>query len=972
MIGVGKLAESVPRTVVSVDLAVPAGGAEELLPGVAALVAGALTAAGVDPGSFDVQESAGGCTALVRPEVAESDVAEAVLAGLTEALAARIAEDAAWHGARLRAAVHSGKVSALPGRFGGPLLRAVESLVYSSAMEEAQHGAGLAVITTGSFYDRVLRGTARANEFRPVRVHTEVLGTTARIWTRSAASRSPAGVERTDFAVVRVDADAAWAQWIAFQLEGAGFSTEIDAHALEPGRAAGAGLTAAADRAERVILVVSPALNRRVGSALPASRQVSGVRVTPADGAAEVLPEVLDLSGMGATDARAALLREYGGERRQPAFPGSGVPEPVVEPAAVEEAPRQVGAVVVHAVEDADFADDLEDSLLTLETEGLLSWVDVRPVHARAVAEGEVDGLVRDADVVLLVVSRDLQSTRYGSGEEMRLVLRRDSGKLVVPVVYRATPWERQPFGHLSALPTGARPVVDWRSRDEAMVSVVDGVRLAVRQHLGRDRPEPAARPVEPAPRIRALDEVFPLAGVPTVTFVEPDWFTELRMALRQPGLAVVVEGPAGIGKSTVLHNAVERDRELLGEAVVLRASSHADLARIRRLPREHSGLVVVDDFQRLPGEVQDELADYLKLLADTGSRTDRLVLAGLTGTATRLVGDGVDLAARVRVFRVGQVSEELVRQLVDKGEQALNIAFADKAGIVRAAGGSLLTTQMLCWQLVVDARITETAPTRTDVPADLGVTLPRVAAQLATRYEGAVAAFGALDPPTESRCLELLLELGNSPTGDLRLTAPFPHALPDVVSRHLFHDRRGGRLVVDDPQFLFYLRQSSREDLVGLTGRQPAVPRDQVFLCHSPQDVEWLQRLEVHLRPLERKAQLNIWSDQRIPLGTSRKEAVNDALNRAKVALVLVSAYSLGSDLIVEEQLPRLLEAAGRGGCLIVPVLVGPSQFLSSELAIYDWRPRGDRTLSEMSPPEQERQLADLVTLLTHTIERG
>jgi hypothetical protein len=58
------------------------------------------------------------------------------------------------------------------------------------------------------------------------------------------------------------------------------------------------------------------------------------------------------------------------------------------------------------------------------------------------------------------------------------------------------------------------------------------------------DRPSNA--PVFPsAAWVWEVADVFQPTGVPEVTFVQPEWFAEFRMALRQPGLSIVLEGPS-------------------------------------------------------------------------------------------------------------------------------------------------------------------------------------------------------------------------------------------------------------------------------------------------------------------------------------------------------------------------------------------------------------------------------------------
>lgn len=45
------------------------------------------------------------------------------------------------------------------------------------------------------------------------------------------------------------------------------------------------------------------------------------------------------------------------------------------------------------------------------------------------------------------------------------------------------------------------------------------------------------------------LEEVFRLSGVPTITFVEPERYEEIKVSVRTPGRSLVIEGPSGIEK---------------------------------------------------------------------------------------------------------------------------------------------------------------------------------------------------------------------------------------------------------------------------------------------------------------------------------------------------------------------------------------------------------------------------------------
>lgn len=902
----------------------------------------------LSPDGLDIRSLGDGMLALIP-----AGVPKAVVAREWSAALARGLRDGRFDGeVSLHVAMHAGEVHRdRHGSFGDAVTLALR-LLDSAAMRGATttERPGLSLIVSDWFFTSVIEPMGDAGAFQPVRV--EVKETRALAWMRTEERRA-VRPSHTDFAVLYNAADAEWAEWIAFQLRTAGYSAVLDARALRPSRT---GFAPSLDRVDRALVVVSQNLSREEARAARAlSREVVAVRV-----AAAAPPVAFDrtcvLVGLNSREARERVFAALGitGESRDgPGYPGDpGRSAPIVR-----DEPRAPKLAVVYAEPDEAFAVDLVESLAGLVAERTVARVSMRLVP-EAVDTEVVPG-VRDADLVLLVVSRDLLATGYGASRELGAVLdrHRREAAVVLPVVHRPASWEGQPFGPLAPLPTGGRPVVDWNSRDDALLSVVEGVRFAVRQVRG----EPPLPVDTSTSERRDLGEVFTVVGVPTVTFVEPEDFAEFRMALRQPGLGIVIEGPSGIGKTTLLRNAVALDRDRLGDVTVLSARNPADLPAITALPAEHTGLVAVDDFQRLPADLQHRLADYLKLLADRGSPDRRLVLLGIPGTARHLVSVGTDVATRIRVFRLGAAVEGLVVKMIEQGEQALNIAFDRKAEISRAAAGSLLTAQMLCWQIAVTAGVERTEPRRRAVRTDLAHARAKVTERLKLRYHDVVLDFVTRDRPDEAVCVDLLLELARTADGILKLDGHRAELFEGLRGDHLFHDPRGNRLIADDPQFRFYLGQLRRDDLLDLAGKRLPVPRDQVFVCYSHRDAHWLTRLQVHLKPLA----LDMWSDRRIGLGEQWHQEITKALARAKAALVLVSADSLASDYINSEELPRLLAAAEEDGCRIIPVLAGPSLFHATPaLNRFQGVPAGS-TLSELPPAEAERVLADLAVRL-------
>jgi hypothetical protein len=128
-------------------------------------------------------------------------------------------------------------------------------------------------------------------------------------------------------------------------------------------------------------------------------------------------------------------------------------------------------------------------------------------------------------------------------------------------------------------------------------------------------------------------------------------------------------------------------------------------------------------------------------------------------------------------------------------------------------------------------------------------------------------------------------------------------------------------------------LQANQQGDSIVMTageGKVNVVRRTKVFISYSHQDISWLERLQVHLKPLERDFSLDIWDDRKIQAGSKWLEEIERAIQSAKIALLIVSADFLASDFIAEDELPPLLDAADKDGAVIMPLIVSPSRFKS------------------------------------------
>lgn len=134
------------------------------------------------------------------------------------------------------------------------------------------------------------------------------------------------------------------------------------------------------------------------------------------------------------------------------------------------------------------------------------------------------------------------------------------------------------------------------------------------------------------------------------------------------------------------------------------------------------------------------------------------------------------------------------------------------------------------------------------------------------------------------------------------------------------------------------------------------------VFISYSHADSEWLQRVKVHLKPLERNSVIEIWEDTRIKTGDNWRKEIEKALETSQAAILLLSADFLASDFIIENELPQLLKIAKEQGTRIFQVIISPCCFDETEqLSQFQAVNSASETLIEMDRGSQERLLLQL-----------
>jgi GTPase SAR1 family protein len=117
---------------------------------------------------------------------------------------------------------------------------------------------------------------------------------------------------------------------------------------------------------------------------------------------------------------------------------------------------------------------------------------------------------------------------------------------------------------------------------------------------------------------------------------------------------------------------------------------------------------------------------------------------------------------------------------------------------------------------------------------------------------------------------------------------------------------------------------------------------RDEIFISYSHTNENWLKKFKTMLAPLIQEEKLKLWDDTRIKPGELWREEIQQALNRAKIGLLLITPDFLKSDYITKNELPPLLSAAQKEGVTIFWVPVLSSMYEQTPIADYQaaWDP--------------------------------
>ena len=113
-------------------------------------------------------------------------------------------------------------------------------------------------------------------------------------------------------------------------------------------------------------------------------------------------------------------------------------------------------------------------------------------------------------------------------------------------------------------------------------------------------------------------------------------------------------------------------------------------------------------------------------------------------------------------------------------------------------------------------------------------------------------------------------------------------------------------------------------------------------------------------------------WDDNQIRPGDAWQKEIQTAMERARVAILLVSVDFLCSKFIVSQELPALLQREAQGDLPIIPLIVRPNLWEAIDvLNKLQATPDNGKALSELSQHECERLLTQLMLKIDNYVDQ-
>ena len=121
-----------------------------------------------------------------------------------------------------------------------------------------------------------------------------------------------------------------------------------------------------------------------------------------------------------------------------------------------------------------------------------------------------------------------------------------------------------------------------------------------------------------------------------------------------------------------------------------------------------------------------------------------------------------------------------------------------------------------------------------------------------------------------------------------------------------------------------------------------------EVFYSYSHKDEELRERLETHLKLLQRQGVIKGWHDRLISAGTEWAGQIDHYLESSQIILLLISADFLASDYCYDKEMKRALERHEAGEARVIPIILRPVDWKGAPFSHLQALPKDAKPLTQ------------------------
>ena len=142
------------------------------------------------------------------------------------------------------------------------------------------------------------------------------------------------------------------------------------------------------------------------------------------------------------------------------------------------------------------------------------------------------------------------------------------------------------------------------------------------------------------------------------------------------------------------------------------------------------------------------------------------------------------------------------------------------------------------------------------------------------------------------------------------------------------------------------------------------------VFCCYAREDKTFLEKLRVHLTPMQHEGLIEMQADIDVNPGDDWKKKINDYLDTSNIILLLVSSDFLASNYCYSVEMEKALERHTLKKACVIPIIIRPAYWINTPLSVLQMLPTDAVPITHEKWHTEDDAFVDVVKGIAKKIE--